>query len=548
MWWLTISEYAVTLLCVLAASRYYIHMLQLESYQLDGYQRWLKKDKKNAFGWTFTLGAAASVAFYALPVLVSMFFTGERRNSTITSSIIIMAAFFAYTCVMVVRDYKYRQKKPLVFTPRVKRLCGVLVLVSVVLFALLMLIFKRNDAANSKLMLSWLPPYALMMAAPCLPMLAGYCAQPIENKINHGFYVKAQTKLASMKGLVNIGITGSYGKTSTKYCLAEILSEKFNVFYPKASINTPMGLSKVINEDLTDEHQVFIAEMGARHVGDIKELVELVRPEYGMITSVGPQHLETFKTVKNVANTKFELIEGLPKKGCAFFAADGGEVDKLFERAKGKKKRAGMGEGFMNMYAENIEVGAFGSRFTLVEAEGESIQVETKLLGKHNISNIILCCQVARELGMTLEEIAEGVKRIKPVKHRLQLLNGPMNVIDDAFNSNPVGAKEALNVLHSFPGRHLVITPGFVELGADEDKFNYNLGCQIAATCDAAILVGPKHTNPIREGLLQSGFDANAIAVVNTLEEASALIPKFVKNGDAVLFENDLPDNYTEQK
>ena len=411
------------------------------------------------------------------------------------------------------------------------------------MFTLIMFVFGRFEA-DSKLMRSYLPPYAVMMAAPYLTMLAGYLAQPIENKINRGFYVKAQTKLASMKNLKKIGITGSYGKTSTKYCLAEILSAKFNVFYPKASINTPMGLSKVINEELNETHEVFIAEMGARHVGDIKELVELVKPEYGMITSVGPQHLETFKTVQNVANTKFELIEGLPKKGCAFFAADGAEVDKLFERAKGNKRRAGMGEGFMNMYAENIEVGAFGSRFTLVEANGESIQVETKLLGRHNISNIVLCCQVARELGMTMQEIAEGVKRIKPVKHRLQLMAGAMNVIDDAFNSNPVGAKEALNVLHSFPGRHLIITPGFVELGQDEDKFNYRLGCQIAETCDAAILVGPKHTAPIKEGLLKSGFDANAIAVVNTLEEASALIPKFARNGDAVLFENDLPDNY----
>ena len=549
MWWLTILQLAAAFIATLAASRYFIHMLQLESYQLDGYIRWLKKDTaNNMFGWTLRAGVGASVLFYALPILVSMFMTGERRESMIIAGIVTTVAFLLYTAFMVYRDYQSRQKKPLVYTKRVIRLIVSLVIVIAAILLLSLLIFKRNDTANSEMMLTWLCPFALMIACPFLPLIAGYLVKPIEEKINMGFYKAAQAKLDARRDLIKIGITGSYGKTSTKYCLATILSVKYNVFYPKASINTPMGLSKVINNDLESAHQVFIAEMGARHVGDIQELVQLVHPTYGIITSVGPQHLETFKTVENVANTKFELIEGLPKNGCAFFAADDGEVDKLYERAKCKKYRVGLGKGYMNMYAEDIEVGTFGSRFTLVTTSGESMRLETKLLGKHNISNIVLCCSLAYELGMTLEEISQGVSLIKPVKHRLQLINGPMNVIDDAFNSNPVGAKEALNILGAFPGKHLIITPGFVELGEDEAKFNYQLGVQIAKVCDAAILVGPRHTAPIRQGLIQSGFGEDAIRVVNTLEEASALIPTFVSNGDSVLFENDLPDNYTEQK
>ena len=547
MWWLLICEVVVAGLVTLAASRYFIHMLQLESYQLDGYMRWLKKDKANMFGWTFQTGVAGTAAFYVLPVLISMFVTGERQRSSVISSVIVMAGVAVYSAYMIYKDFKRTQKKPLVFTKRVKRLYLVLAATVAVICALTALIFGRYDAVNVKRAVLWLPSYLLLAACPYVVMLAGYLAKPIEDKINRSFFVKAQTKLNSLKNMKKIGITGSYGKTSTKYCLAAILSEKYKVFYPKASINTPMGLSKVINEELTDDCDVFIAEMGARHVGDIKELVELVHPEYGMITSVGPQHLETFKTVENVANTKFELIEGLPKTGKAFFAADNAEVDKLYERTKIKKFRAGFSDGYLDMHAEDIEVGAFGSRFTLIEADGNSIRVETKLLGRHNISNIVLCCQVAREIGMTLPEIAEGVKRIKPVKHRLQLLNGAMNVIDDAFNSNPVGAKEALNVLHSFPGRHLIITPGFVEMGENEDKFNYELGTHIAETCDAAILVGPRHTSPIRQGMLDRGFDEKKILVVNTLDEAAKNIPVFAQNGDAVLFENDLPDNYTEK-
>ncbi|MBR3929400.1 MAG: UDP-N-acetylmuramoyl-tripeptide--D-alanyl-D-alanine ligase [Clostridia bacterium] len=547
MWWLLICEQLVACLLTLAASRYFIHMLQLESYQLDGYMRWLRKDANNMFGWTFKTGVSATVAFYVLPVLISMFVTGERQRSSIISTVVIMIFVAVYGAYMIFKDFGRTQKKPLVFTKRVKRLYAVLTLTAVVICALMVLISGRYDALNAKRAVAWLSPYLLIAVCPYVVMLAGYLAKPIEDKINRSFFVKAQNKLKSLPKMKKIGITGSYGKTSAKYCLAAILSEKYKVFYPKASINTPMGLSKVINEELTDDMDVFIAEMGARHVGDIKELVELVHPEFGMITSVGPQHLETFKTVEIVANTKYELIEGLPKTGKAFFAADGSFVDKLYERCKIKKFRAGISDGYLDMHAEDVEVGAFGSRFTLMESDGSSIRVETKLLGRHNISNIVLCCQVAREIGMTLPEIAEGVKRIKPVKHRLQLIAGAMNVIDDAFNSNPVGAKEALNVLHSFPGKHLIITPGFVEMGENEDKFNYELGTHIAETCDAAILVGPKHTSPIRQGMLDRGFDEKKIMVVNTLDEAAKKIPMFASNGDAVLFENDLPDNYTEK-
>ncbi len=544
MWWLIIVELAVTLLITLAACRFYLHMLQLESYQLDGYMRWLKREKNRQFGWTLNAGLIASIAAIILPVLLSLFGTGEIKRSTITASLLSTAFFAIYSALMIVKDFKTRQKKKMKFTGRMIRLTVTLALVIAAALGLLFLIFRRESAG---LVLMWIPPFAVIILAPWLTWLAARCIQPLEEAFHRRFFRMAQKKLASRKNLIKIGITGSYGKTSTKFCLQAILSVKYNVYAPKSSINTPMGLSKVINEDLTDAHQVFIAEMGARHVGDIRELVELVHPRYGVLTSVGPQHLETFGDVKTVANTKFELIEGLPRNGVGIFAADDGEVDKLYERAKCDKRRVGISEtGMLNLRAENIQSGPFGSRFTLIADDGERVDCETKLLGRHNISNLVVCCQVARELGMTMAEIAEGVARVQPVEHRLQLLPGAMNVIDDAFNSNPVGAKRALSVLKEFPGRHLIITPGFVELGENEKEFNYQLGKQIADACDAAILVGPKHTAPIKKGLLDSGFRPDDIKVVRTLEEATALIHTFVGNGDTVLFENDLPDNYTE--
>ncbi|NLG24199.1 MAG: UDP-N-acetylmuramoyl-tripeptide--D-alanyl-D-alanine ligase, partial [Clostridiales bacterium] len=344
-----------------------------------------------------------------------------------------------------------------------------------------------------------------------------------------------------------IGITGSYGKTSAKFILATILSERFDVLATPGSFNTPMGLTRVIREQLEPHHQVFIAEMGARHAGDIRELVELVRPAYGMITSVGPQHLETFGDVATVANTKFELIEGLPQDGVAFFGADGGEIDKLYERATVEKHRAGLSGGYLSMRAEAIEVGPFGSRFQLIDSLGNRVACETRLLGRHNIANIALCAALARRLGMEMDQIGRGVGRIEPVEHRLQLIPGAngITVIDDAFNANPEGAQAALQVLAAFPGRHLIVTPGMVELGEREEEFNYRFGVQVASCCDIAILVGPRRVGPIQRGALASGMAADRLHVVAGLAEATALLSRIGLPGDVVLFENDLPDNYS---
>ena len=302
-----------------------------------------------------------------------------------------------------------------------------------------------------------------------------------------------------------------------------------------------MGLSRVINEQLEDDCEVFIAEMGSRHVGDIRELCQLVEPQYGVITSIGAAHLETFGNIATVANAKFELIESLPKDGCAFFGT-GGEIDKLYARCHMRKVSAGIETG--NVRAYDIESGPFGSRFTLARGE-EHVRCETQLLGRHNIANITLASAVASELGMKLSEIARGIRKIQPVEHRLQLIRGPVSVIDDAFNSNPEGAKEALNVLSGFLGQRVIVTPGMVEMGEEEDRYNYIFGTQIAAVCDAAILVGEKHTKPIAKGLVQSGFDRNKLFVVASLEEAQEKLKSLVKSGDVVLFENDLPDNYS---
>jgi len=554
--WLMIVELLLAFAGIMGACRFFLHMLQLESYQLDGYVRYLKKNyKKVILNWTLWLGIFELLAGFVLRILLSITVSGSRDAALVPTHIIMWAVFALYGGWSIFCDYKTTQKKKLVFTKRMKRLTAGLAGVTLIIELICMLLFKTQS--NSKMYYMYISPLALIAFAPAYVWLAGRVMEPVENSINRKFYVAAEEKLRGMKDVVKIGITGSYGKTSTKHALATILSVKFRVLKSPASINTPMGLSALINNKFPADTQVFIAEMGARHTGDIKELVDLIHPTYGIITSVGPQHLETFGTVDKIANTKYDLIRGLPKSGKAFFASDNDWVDRMYRKSKGMNR-------FLSGYelegreinpeccmlARNLSYGPDGLSFELVYrqegADVESVECTSRLLGIHNLSNIVLCCSVAKEMGLTMEEISRGVSMLEPVEHRLQVINGPMTVIDDAFNSNPTGAKEALNVLSSFPGRHIIVTPGFVEMGGDEDKFNFELGRQIARKCDIAILVGLKHTAPIRRGILEEGFEESMVYSVKDLDAASALLRKVGVPGDSVLFENDLPDNYNE--
>ncbi|MBQ6804629.1 MAG: UDP-N-acetylmuramoyl-tripeptide--D-alanyl-D-alanine ligase [Clostridia bacterium] len=386
----------------------------------------------------------------------------------------------------------------------------------------------------------------LLLLLPLFVALSGILALPIEKTIFHLYFRDAEKKLLENDKLIRIGITGSYGKTSTKFILNTILSQKFNVLATPASFNTPMGVTRIIRERLTPSHQIFIGEMGARHVGEIKELARLVHPTIGILTAVGPQHLDTFRTIERIEKTKYELIDALPEDGFAVFSHDGAIVTKLHDKTQKPKALVGTENG--DVWAENVHVSPEGSHFTLQIRGWEPMECVTPLLGEHNIQNILMACAVARHLGMNREQIARGIAALRPVEHRLQLLRsaGGITVIDDAFNTNPRSSKEALKVLSSFPGRRIIVTPGMVELGTEEDRYNYEFGLAMADAVDIAVLVGKKHTLPIQKGLKEKGFPEENIHAVASLDEALAFNRENLRPGDVVMYENDLPDHYSE--
>lgn len=518
--------------CTLA-SRSLIHLFQLESYQFPGYRRSLQR------GWQRSIAPGLMMTLLSVALLAAYWTLHRHSSGTvrgfITLAVTVLMVLGGLWCAKLYQDKK--AKKPLVLTARVKRLYVVMA----VTYTLVCLGI-----------VSWIPwPYALCLFPPLLPLwtaLAGLLAWPIEKLISEMYFRDAQRKLKERPDLIKIGITGSYGKTSVKFILGTLLKEKYQVLVTPASFNTPMGVTKVIREKLRPAHQVFVAEMGARHVGDIKEMCRLVHPTLGVLTSVGPQHLDTFRTLDRIKHTKYELMDAIPADGCCFFPDDGGICRELYDQTQKPRRRVSPTDPTADVWAEDIAVSPEGSTF-LLHAGDKQIRCQTKLLGAHNIQNILLAASVCLELKLTLGQIARGISKLEPVEHRLQLITNPgaYTIIDDAFNSNPRGAEAALNVLKDFPGRRIIVTPGMVELGAEEAEFNRKLGRFMADKTDIAILVGKKHTKPIAEGLTEAGFPAGKLYQVSSLNEATALLAKLGLPGDTVLFENDLPDNYSEE-
>lgn len=426
-----------------------------------------------------------------------------------------------------------------------KRLLGIDVLVTLVPVCA-GVIAARSESEIAWYLLGWL---AADMLAPRTVGLSGMLLHPVEMRIHERFKQQARDRLAAQRETTVIGITGSYGKTSVKFAIAEILRQQFSVLETPASYNTPMGICKVINNDLEDWHQFLVLEMGARYRGDIKELCGIAKPDVAVLTSIGLAHLETMGSEEAIIETKGELIENMKSGGPVVANADDEKVMRLVGRASGPVTLISIERSDVDLAATNISYDVGGCHFRVVDRDGgEEAEMSSLLLGRHNVTNVLLALAVGRLHGMSLRQMKHAVRRLKPVAHRLQLRKeGPITVIDDAFNSNPVGARNAVEILSKFEaGRRIVVTPGMIELGEMQESENRAFGAFMADRIDEVILVGRRRTRPIFEGLLEAGFSESRIKSVDSLFEAQRILKDALRPGDVVLYENDLPDHYDE--
>ena len=372
---------------------------------------------------------------------------------------------------------------------------------------------------------------------------------PVEKLVYLHYKRMAQNKLNSINGLKIIGITGSYGKTSSKNILSDILNIKYNALATPKNLNTYNGLIMTVNNHMDKFCEIFIAEMGAYVKGEIAGLCKLVKPKYGILTKIGTAHLESFGSEQNIIDGKFELIESLPSDG--FGILNGDDPKQVNYKLKNNVKIiwVGIDNPDVDVRATNIKCNSKGTSFDVVfKGDDNEYHFETRLLGKHNVYNILEAIACGKEFGIDILDLIKAVKGVKTIEHRLELKKvSNFHMIDDAYNSNPEGAKRALEVLSMMDGLKVVVTPGMIELGDREDELNKEFGKQISKVADYVVLIGEVKTKSIREGLLESSFDKEKIIVFNDVREAFPFISGLVNNKEVyALFENDLPDTYNE--
>lgn len=439
-------------------------------------------------------------------------------------------------------------KKPLVMTGRAWRI----VVAGLVLTALGILL----PSAFAHLVLGGAPAdiitWALMtivmfLGLPYVVVASDWLLGPVQIAINRRFMRAAQRRLNEIEPVV-VGITGSFGKTSTKFAVQRLIAAPDRVLATPGSFNTTMGVCRAINEHLEAQHRFFIVEMGARQGGDIAELCELVRPAIAVLTSIGPAHIETFGSLEAISSAKYEIVEGLATGGTAVLNVDDEEIRRLAERTGCVDVvRYGLDpSGSPDVTASGIEVTPTGTAFTVLDTRsGASIGATTRLLGRHALGHVLAAVAVALVVGRSLDDLEEAIAGIVPVEHRLQIIEGTggVTVIDDAFSSNPEGAGAALEVLEAIPGRRkVIVTPGMIELGPLQPEANERFGEHAGRVADTLIVVAKTNRAAIISGAGRSG-KAQVIAV-DSLTEAQGELEGLLRSGDVVLFENDLPDHY----
>ena len=380
--------------------------------------------------------------------------------------------------------------------------------------------------------------------------------QPLVVLFGNQVLKKAKGKREKFKNLLVIGITGSYGKTSTKEFLSQILSKKFKILKTKQHVNAEIGIAKTILDGLEKSHEIFIAEIGAYNKGKIKQVCDIIKPKIGILTGINEQHMATFGSQKNIVKAKFELIESLPKDGKAFFNGNNKFCQKLYKKTELKKKIVFSGQSRIfkikinsDLWAKHIKAGKEDVSFKVFSKDKSSAEFKVKLLGAQNVENILLATAVAKELGMSLKEIAKACQGIKSEQGGMEIKKGKsgLNIINSSYSANPEGVISHLDYLETWQNKKIkkiIVIPCLIELGKESKEVHKRIGERIGDVCDLAIITTKDRFKEIKEGAKMK--EGNLLF----LEKPGKIIEKikeFSKKGDVVLLEGRVPKQVVQQ-
>src|SRR3989344_1442882 len=465
---------------------FWVYLWQLKEYHIGRFRDHFRtyKGKRLILSWWL---------FLKLFVLLGIYLSARLVWTEVKINLVYLAVliFFIEGTLFLKSVHQGTAKKPVVTRKTAVILTTGFSLGALVIFSLFILEFSLTKFVFPLLLLD-----ALAMIFFSALVLA---YQPIAVILRNRLIKAAKKKRAGFKKLLVIGVTGSYGKTSTKEYLAAILSEKFNVLKTREHQNSEVGISECILNELNDRHEIFVVEMGAYNRGGIKLLCDIVQPKIGVLTGINEQHMATFGSQENIIKAKYELIESLPNDGAAFFNGNNQYCQDLFQKTQIRKKL--YGEGASSAHEENL-AGAVA---------------------------------VAEFLGLKQEEVERGVEKIKLSQTgRVKKGANGIEIIDATYSANPSGVIADLDYLKKWSGKKILVMPCLIELGQSYREVHRRIGKKIGEVCDLAIITTKDRLKEIREGAPDALFMEKA-------DEIAEKIKSFAKPGDVVLLESRVP-------
>ncbi|NCC21132.1 MAG: UDP-N-acetylmuramoyl-tripeptide--D-alanyl-D-alanine ligase [Alphaproteobacteria bacterium] len=523
------SELALTLLIPIAFIIFstrrlltYLHVYQQEEYDTRRFLRWMLE--KRAFDKRLTVALAAISALMLVMPPVQWIGAG-----------LLAASFLVFA--LRESDPRRNSKKKLILTPRARRILALALFFNAVMAA---------GAAFPHIPLFWIVPVQII---PFTLALANFALKPLEDTIQKKFRDEARAKITEMNPTV-IGITGSFGKTSVKHILGHILGTVAPTLITPGSVNTPMGIARIVREQLEPRHKYAVIEMGAYGPGSIARLCQLTPPDFGAVTAIGHAHYERFKTLETVATAKFEMADAVASKGGQMVVHE----DTLRYEKPGAlhKERpdmftiVGTGETAHVRIVGNRQTG-HGIQVDIVW-QGERFTLEAPLYGSHHGTNMAIAFGIACNLGLPVKHVLTALKTTPQIAHRLEIKpRGAKGLlIDDAYNSNPSGFRAALDMLDFLANgrRRILITPGMVELGKAHDEEHEKLGDYAARKTDIVIVVQPQRIRSFVEACSRAETGFHQTVGVDSFAQAQTWLAQNGHEDDVILLENDLPDIY----